>query len=244
MNPETFKEACDIAQDIATSIKNINLDSIQIAICPPLIWIFDLKKRFQNMDFGSQDVFFENKGAYTGQISPLMLKDMGVKYALIGHSEKRRLCHEESDVINKKIKACLNHDITPIHIIGDLNANSIEEEDFEIINQNLQRELINLSQDQIKKIIFAYEPVFAISKGLGTGKAVPLSHATQTIKFLRNSIAKNFDLQASDVKILYGGSADSQNGPLFLANEDINGLLLGGASLVPREFIKIIENCQ
>jgi triosephosphate isomerase len=241
MNPETFNQARQIINEISDELKNLVLNNIKIILCPPIIWTYALKEMFSQIDFGAQDVFYENKGTFTGQISPAMLKDLNIQYALIGHSEKRSLLIENSQNINKKIKACLNIGITPIHIIGDLKATSIEDEDFDLITQILLEELAELKTDDIKKILFAYEPVFAISKGLGTGKAVPESHAVQAIKFIRHFIVKNFDLKEEDVKILYGGSSDSQNGPIFIKNKEIDGLLVGGASLVAKEFTSMIK---
>lgn len=243
MNPETLDEALDIFKKISSELDGI-LNEVESAVCPPFVWLSELKKITSKISLGAQDVFYENKGTFTGQISPTMLKNLGVKYVLIGHSEKRKFGGEQPKLINQKIKACLSVGITPVHITGDLGAQSIESEDFDIITKQLKEELIGLNIDDIKNILFTYEPVFAISKGLGTGKAVPQSHVVQVINFLRNFLCKTFNLKEQYVKILYGGSADANNCFLFLKRDEINGLLPGGASLVPSEFASIIRAAQ
>ncbi len=242
MNPPTLQEAISIFKEITEELEKINLNELETIICPPIVWLCELKKITSKIKLGSQDVFYEERGTFTGQISPLMLKDFGINFSLVGHSEKRRFGNESSEIINKKLKACLNFDITPIYIFGDLKAQSIEEEDFDIMANQLQNELFGILSDQLKNILFVYEPTFAISKGLKKGKAVPLNHAVKVISFFKNYISKNFNLNEQYVKILYGGSIDSSNGPLFLNEKTIDGLLPGAASLVPNEFISIIKN--
>lgn len=244
MNPETLEEAKRLFTDISNALFNFDFKDIQAAVCPPFVWLTELKKIPSKINLGAQDVFYENKGIFTGQISPTMLRDIGVKLVLIGHSEKRRFGGERSETINKKIKACLNVGITPVYIIGDLNANSIEEENFDIITEKLMQELDGVKSDGLRNILLVYEPVFAISKGFGTGKAVPHNHAVRVISFLRNFLSKTFKLNDKYVKILYGGSSDATNGPLFLQYNEIDGLLPGGASLVSKEFTSIIKAAQ
>lgn len=243
MNPTTRQQALNLVKEIAAGIKSINLPNLKVALCPPVIWLNDLKEVAPELSFGAQDVFFEREGTFTGKISPAMLKDSAAEYCLIGHSETRRFEVSDSEMIHKKIKACLEFDITPIYFFGDLNAASIEEEDFDLIAEKLLKELNSFSEADIEKILFVYEPVFAISQGLGTGKAVPENHALRAIEFIRNFIRKNFKKQNLNVRILYGGSVDARNGPLFLNYESINGLVAGGASLLPDEFISLIKNC-
>lgn len=196
MNPQSLKEA----ERLFAAVKNVK--GAQVVICPPFVYLSTLKTN------GAQDVFWEDGGAYTGEISSLMLKNMGVKYVIIGHSERRKYQKETNEIIVGKLKAALKAGLKPILCIDKVSQ----------IHKN------------IKGLIIAYEPLFAI----GTGKACSLQRARR----MRLAINK----AAGRALVLYGGSVNSQNAKSYIKEAGFQGLLVGGASLKPKEFIDIIKN--
>ncbi len=189
---------------------------VEVVVCPPFVY---LSKLF-GLTLGAQNCFWKNlpagRGAFTGEISPFMLKDIGCKYVIIGHSERRRYFKETCAMVNKKLKAALANNLKPILCIDSINQ--------------VKRGLKGISKKEIKKIVIAYEPIFAI----GTGKACSINKA----KKMNFSIRKILGEQAA---ILYGGSVNSKNAKDFIKKAQFQGLLIGGASLNPKEFVKIIK---
>ena len=200
MNPETIQEAKKLSSSIEEGIKNIK--GAEVVICPPFVYLPFIAKK--GTVFGSQNVFWEEAGAYTGEISPKMLKDLGVKYVIIGHSERRKYFKETNEMISKKIKAVLKAGLKPILCIDKLSQ---------------------IPKEISESYILAYEPLFAI----GTGKACSIEKAKKT----RKKINKDF--------VLYGGSVNSQNAKDYIEKAGFQGLLIGGASLKAKEFIKIVK---
>lgn len=194
MNPQSFKEA----KLLFNAVKNSGG-----VICPPFVYLSSLKAS------GAQDVFWEEKGAFTGEVSPLMLKNLGVKYVIVGHSERRKYLKETNEIIVEKLKVALKVGLKPILCIDKITQ----------IPKN------------IKGLIIAYEPLFAI----GTGKAC----SPQKAKKMRISIRK---IVGSRVPVLYGGSVNSENARNYIKEAGFDGLLIGGASLKAKEFNKIIKN--
>ncbi len=222
LNPKTLKEAQKLVLGLA-KIKPVH----KVVICPPAIFLPLIKSKF---DLGSQDIFWQETGTFTGQISGSMLKQFKVKYAIIGHSERRNLGESDHE-INLKVKAALTNKITPIICIGyGLTA---EMQDEEILS-HLQEQLnIDLAGVDPKKVIVAYEPVWAISSGdPSKTKKIPTSeHAERVAMFIR--------IKFKVAKVLYGGSANATNCADFLSKQ-IDGLLVGGASINLKEFTKMI----
>jgi len=201
-NPTTLKEAEDLLNSVKKGIKNVK--KAEVVICPPFIYLPVLKTT------GVQDVFCEDCGAYTGQISPLMLKNMGVKYVIVGHSERRKHCHETNEMIFKKIRAVLNQGLKPILCIDKISQ---------------------LPDVLDKEVVIAYEPLFAV----GTGKPCsPEKAERMKLAIKLTTGGKN--------PILYGGSVNSQNAKDYICQAGFQGLLVGGASLNPQEFIDIVKN--
>ncbi|PIY90762.1 MAG: triose-phosphate isomerase [Candidatus Nealsonbacteria bacterium CG_4_10_14_0_8_um_filter_35_10] len=178
---------------------------------------------------GAQDCFWEKKGAYTGEISPTMLKDLGCQYVLLGHSERKRL-GETDEIINKKLKAALSAKLNPIFCLGETEKERDEGEIQNILKSQLEKGLNKISKKEIKNIVIAYEPVWAI----GTGNPCHPSEAKKVLLFLRKFFKKNL--------ILYGGSVNSKNATPYIKEAKFQGLLIGGASLNAKEFIKIVKN--
>lgn len=234
----SLNEASDFALKLKSQAGKKNY--IDIAICPPFLYITNLINIFEGskIQLGAQNVFFKEKGAYTGEISPKMLKDLQVKFVIIGHSERRLHFHETDEAINQKIKSALNFEITPIFCVGE-NLNTRENRKAkEFVKKQVLEGIKDLTHDQIEKIIIAYEPIWAI----GTGKICSGKDANEIIEMIRNTIKETSSSSVSEkVRILYGGSIKSDNFSEHVKYPDIDGGLVGGASLSLDEFIKIIN---
>jgi len=221
MNPQTYAEAEELLFSVKESVQKMGV--VKIILCPPFVWLTDLSHKHKNgISFGAQDVFWEDSGAYTGEISPQMLLSSGVEYVIIGHSERRAL-GETDEMINKKLKAALRGNLTPILAVGERNKSDDRDE---ILASQLTVDLDGLDSS---KIIIAYEPVWAI----GTGDAETPEHTLDAVEIIKRV--------TGDVLVLYGGSVDSKNIASFVSQSEIAGVLVGGASVDKEEFRKIIE---
>jgi len=232
-------ESLDLVRKILYGVQNITV--LDILVCPPftaLKSVYDLIKG-SNIKLGAQNVHWEMKGAFTGEISPLMLKDVGCEYVIIGHSERREYFKETDDIINKKIFAALKVGLKPIVCIGE----KLEERESgvteKVLEQQITEGLKGLSNEDMENITIAYEPVWAI----GTGKTATPEIANTTQSFIRNKIKEIFNENiAEKIRILYGGSVKADNAKALLEQEHIDGALVGGASLDAENFIKIIKS--
>lgn len=226
MNPQTEAEAIQLAK--AEDKKNV-------VLCPPFVYLSNLKLKTKNSKLGAQDVFFQENGAFTGEISPLMLKSLGAKYVIIGHSERRAL-GETDEIINRKVKAALSAGLKVIFCVGENLA--IRRRGMKavknFIKQQLSKDLRNIGNWKLKieNLLVAYEPVWAI----GTGKADTPKDTKEVVDYIRSYL--NWKLKIANWKLLYGGSVNAKNAKGFLEVSD--GLLVGGASLQPKEFLKIL----
>ena len=235
---------------LATQVKNAaeDLDSVEIVLCPPFVWLVPLAEILEhsprNLKLGAQNMWFVDKGAMTGEISPVMLKDL-IDYVIIGHSERRAHFYEGDELINDKIHAAIRHDIIPIVCVGELKKMQEEKRGrgrpsqvdvkSDIIHQ-LEHALRGVNHDNAEKLIVAYEPVWAI----GTGNPATGAYAASVIGRLRQVFAKKYGQSVAErVRILYGGSVDSTNITEFIYQPEIDGALCGGASLKVKEFIEI-----
>lgn len=214
MNPQTLAEAKRLFDSVKKGVKDFK--NAEVVICPPFLCISNLKSQISNIKLGAQDCFWEEKGAFTGEVSPPMLKNLGCQYVIIGHSERRRYFKETDEIINKKIKAALKVNLRPILCIEK--------------KSQIKNALRGIAKKDLKKIILAYEPVWAI----GTGKACGIPEARKINLSIRKIFKRNI--------LLYGGSVNSQNARNFIKKAKFQGFLIGGASLVPKEFIKIVKN--
>lgn len=212
-NPPTLTKAKQLFNSVKKGIKN--LKNTEVVICPPFLYILNLKSQNSNIELGAQDCFWEEKGAFTGEVSPKMLKDLGCKYVIIGHSERRRYFKETDEIINKKTKAVLKNGLKPILCIEKISQ--------------IKKGTEGIIKKDLKKIILAYEPVWAI----GTGRACGISEAKKINLSIRKILKRNV--------FLYGGSVNSQNARDFIKKAKFQGLLIGGASLNPKEFIAIVK---
>ncbi|MEM2131368.1 MAG: triose-phosphate isomerase [Candidatus Woesearchaeota archaeon] len=230
---KTSKEALDYLKKFIPLIKD-SKDEIVLAVPFTLLPVLyeKLKKEKSKIKLAAQNIFYENQGAFTGEISPLMIKEYA-DYVIIGHSERRQYFNETDEIINKKIKVALNNELKIIFCVGE----KYEERAIDETNLVIERQLLNglkgLNKNDLKNIIVAYEPVWAI----GTGKVAMPEQAEEIHYFIKNSIKKNFNI---DVKVIYGGSVNPENSVSLLKMPNIDGCLPGTSSLEPESFAKII----
>jgi triosephosphate isomerase len=215
---------------------DFTVEKTEVLIFPPFTSLYAVRNLSDRIKIGAQNLHFEEQGAFTGEISPLMLANL-VDYVLIGHSERRELFHENDEEINKKIKTALAYGFTPLLCIGE----TLEERDggktFSKIVEQLDNDLALLEPQEIQKVVIAYEPIWAI----GTGKTATPEQAQEVHEFIRK-ILKNKSESPETMKILYGGSVKPENSLDILSQNDINGVLIGGASLKVDSFFDIIQH--
>lgn len=210
---------------------------IDIVICPPFTALLALSMVFENspIKLGAQDVFWANQGAYTGEISPLMLQDLGCQYVIIGHSERRHIIEENDLIINRKISAAKQTNLTPIFCVGETLPEREKGLAREIVQQQLEKGLQDLTAGEL---VVAYEPVWAIGTGINASPA----DAREMTGFIREQLAILYDRTwAEGVRILYGGSVKPDNIAQFMNEPDIDGALVGGASLKAADFARIVR---
>ena len=230
-------EAIDYIQAFEPLVKDAKAEVI---LCVPYTDLFYAIMNAQNTNIkiGAQNVHFEEKGAYTGEVSAQMLKAIGVEYVIIGHSERRQYFAETDETVNKKIKAALANGLKPIICVGETLEQREAGKTEEIITSQTRLALEGLTPEEVKGIIIAYEPIWAI----GTGKTATSDDANNSIKAIRAEIAKNYGKDTSEeIIIQYGGSVKSTNAKELFNCSDIDGGLVGGASLKPEEFAKIVK---
>lgn len=236
-------EAIQLVNKIQPS-KNKN---IEIVVSPPFTALYAVNqclldaKSGQNIFLAAQDVFWEEKGAYTGAISPAMLFDIGCRYAIIGHSERRQYFHETDKSVNKKIRASLKANLKCIVCIGETLKQKEKGDTFSAIELQITGGFDSISIEELKNCVVAYEPVWAI----GTGKTATPEQADETHQFIREKFHEIFNkIAAEKIQILYGGSVNPENAKGLLSKENIDGALVGGASLKPESFNKIIRESE
>ena len=235
----TIEEGLSLTKSIVEFSKNFDKNR-EILICAPFTSLYALKKVLDgsNVKLGAQNMHFEESGAYTGEVSAVMLKDIGVDYVLVGHSERRQYFHENDEIINKKIKTALQFNIKPILCVGETLEQREANLEKETVRTQIVNGLLNINIESLKDIVIAYEPVWAI----GTGKTATSEQANEMIAYIRDVIKELYNSTASDsIIIQYGGSVKGSNASEIMAQPDIDGALVGGASLKADEFIKIIN---
>lgn len=240
MNPLTLKEAEKLFTGIAGAIRRIK--KTEIVVCPPYLYLEGLKKFSRKIVLGAQDSFWEDWGAYTGEISPEMLYGLGVRYVILGHSE-RRSQGEDNQNINKKIKAALAAGLVPIVCVGEKERDESHEY-FNVIKSQVEGCLKGVPKNSIAKIILAYEPVWAISSTPGRHDARPADSREMAI-FIRKVISDISSPEiAADTRVIYGGSVNERDARGFLEQGGVDGLLPGRASLDPEQFAEIVKICE
>ncbi len=235
---KTIGEAIELANGVKREVCDIS--SVDIVLCAPFTALSETADVITqtNIDLGGQDLFWEEKGAYTGEISASMLKDAGCKYVIIGHSERRKYFHETNETVNKKAVAALRAGLLPIICVGETLEEREAGRAFDVIRDHVTNSLKGLSKDDMAKTTVAYEPVWAI----GTGKTATPEQAEEAHLFIRKTLVGMFDeATAGAVRIQYGGSVKPDNIEGLMSKEDIDGALVGGASLKPESFSALIK---
>lgn len=228
---------------LVSHLKEILADQsdIDMVVCPPFTSLCEVNKILQgsSLALGAQDVFWEDSGAFTGEISAQMLKDVGCQYVIIGHSERRAVMRENDDIVNKKLKSSILHNIIPILCVGE----TLNERDkglaLNVVRTQVEKALSGLNGDMVGKLIIAYEPVWAI----GTGRIATPQQAQEIHSFLRHLLSDMYGYGvASKIRLQYGGSVQQDNIVDLMKQEDVDGALVGGASLDLESFVQIIRN--
>lgn len=236
---KTPSEAVQFLVELKPLVENADVD---IVVCVPLIDIIPVKQALEgtNIKVGAQNMYFEDKGAYTGEVAPNMLSDAGVEYVVIGHSERREYFAETNDIVNKKVVKALEYGITPILCCGETLKQREEGITYDHIRIQLKTALKGLSAEQVQKVVIAYEPIWAI----GTGKVATNEQAEDVCAQIRLLIKELYGQELADsIRILYGGSVTADNASGLFAMADIDGGLVGGASL-KTDFAKIVKYGQ
>jgi len=235
MNPGSFKEADNLIKNIKNGIKKS--ENVNVVICPPAVYLSKIKTNAK-FELGIQNIFWENRGAYTGEISAKMAKNLGASYVIIGHSERRIYLRETDEMINLKIKSALENNLVSILCIGETLDEKKKDKTSEVIVGQLEKALNNISSFQfpVSSFQIAYEPIWAI----GTGITPAVDEIMGVALLIRKVIAKLYNRETAEkISILYGGSVDSGNAYDFVRKANTNGLLIGGTSLNASEFARI-----
>ena len=232
----TPSEAVELVNTLKPLVAN---DDVDVVFCVPAIDIVPAMEaaKGSNIQIGAENMYYEEKGAYTGEISPNMLNDAGVKYVIIGHSERREYFAESDETVNKKVLKAFEHGITPIVCCGETLTQREQGITIDWIRQQIKIAFLNVTADQAKTAVIAYEPIWAI----GTGKVATTEQAEEVCAAIRVCIGEIYDeAKAAEIRIQYGGSVSASSAPELFAQADIDGGLVGGASLKP-DFGKIVN---
>ena len=239
-NWKMFKTCSEAVEAAGQLVKLVAMTSnIDVVIAPQFTALAPVSDvvRGSRVSLGAQNLFWETEGAYTGEISPVMLVSVGCKYVIIGHSERRQYFDETDKTVNKKIKAAIKNDLIPVLCVGESEKERESKETFSVLDKQVKKGIEGFSSDDLETLVIAYEPVWAI----GTGKTATTDQAQDAHQFLRSVLEKSFgNMLAKSIRILYGGSVKPNNIAELMAMPDIDGALVGGASLDPETFSKIV----
>jgi triosephosphate isomerase (TIM) len=229
-----------LAEGVVSGCKDIAGSKVDVAVCPPFVYLQQVGKALQtsHIALGSQDIYFEQKGAFTGEISSAMLKDVGCAYALCGHSERRHVIGETDELINKKVHAAILGGLLPILCVGELLEERKANKTDEVVTRQMKKGLAGLTPEKMSAVTIAYEPVWAI----GTGLTATPQQAQEVHAMIRKLVAQMYDRKIADaIRIQYGGSVKADNAAELMSQEDLDGLLVGGASLKAEDFVAIVK---
>ncbi|SFT29140.1 triose-phosphate isomerase [Paenibacillus sp. BC26] len=242
-NWKMFKTVSEATAFFADVKGKAEVDGVETVICAPFTTLPALAEAAKgtSIAIGAQNVHFEDNGAFTGEISGVMLKDLGVQYVIIGHSERRAYFAESDEIVNKKVHAAFKHGLTPIVCVGEKLEEREAEQTKSVCKVQTEAAFQGLSAAQAAEVVVAYEPIWAI----GTGKSSTSADAEDVIAFIRDVIAGLYDAAtANAVRIQYGGSVKPNNVSEYLGQSNIDGALVGGASLEPASFIALVEGAK
>ncbi len=232
----TIKEGLKLVEEIKSFTLNENVEAV---VCAPFISLLEIKKSLENTNIklGAQNMHWEDSGAYTGEVSPLMLKEMGVDYCIIGHSERRQYFNETDETVNKKIKSAISHGIKPIVCVGETLKQREANMEKEVVKTQILKAFEDIDERFLENIVIAYEPIWAI----GTGKTASSDDANDMISFIRETIGEKYGEKKSLMRIQYGGSVKPSNIKELMNKSEIDGALVGGASLKAQDFADLIN---
>ena len=233
---KTIAEALEFVNEVKDRVNN---DKVEAVICAPFTLLKDLKQATKgtNIKIGAQNMHFEEKGAFTGEISPLMLKELDMDYVVIGHSERRQYFNETDETVNKKVLKALEVGIDPILCVGETLEEREAGNTKDVCKVQVEKALENVSKEDLAKVVIAYEPIWAI----GTGKTATSEDANDVIAYIREVVANLYGELANEVRIQYGGSVKPSNVAEIMNQSDIDGALVGGASLEANDYVELVN---
>ncbi len=233
---KTIKEALEFVNEVKDKV---NSDKVEAVICAPFTLLKDLKEATKgtNIKIGAQNMHFEEKGAFTGEVSPLMLKEIDMDYVVIGHSERRQYFNETDETVNKKVLKALEVGIDPILCVGETLEQRESGKTKDVCKVQVEKALENVLKDDLAKVVVAYEPIWAI----GTGKTATAEDANDVISYIREVIKGLYGELANEVRIQYGGSVKPSNVAEIMGQSDIDGALVGGASLASNDYLDLVN---
>ena len=235
---KTVGEAVELIKQLKISLSGVK--GVEVAVAPPFTALYAVHKEIEGspLRLAAQNLYWEEKGAYTGEISPLMLKELGCQYVIIGHSERRQLFGETDETVNKRIRSALSQGLIPIFCIGETLKDREEGRTFAVAGSQLEGGLKGIEEKKIKELVIAYEPVWAI----GTGKTATPEQAEEVHQFIRQRMEGLYSQEIGEaIRIQYGGSVTPENVKGLMSQKDIDGALVGGASLKSETFLKIVR---
>ncbi|WP_100401758.1 triose-phosphate isomerase [Bacillus sp. FJAT-42315] len=235
---KTLAEATSFAEEVKGLVPAANV--VDSVICSPALFLSPLVQAVKGTDvkIGAQTMHFEESGAFTGEISPKALQDIKVDYVIIGHSERREMFNETDETVNQKVQAAFQYGLTPIVCCGETLEQRENGETNAFVGGQVKKALEGLTEEQVSQTVIAYEPIWAI----GTGKSSTAADANEVCAHIRQTVAESFSASvADDVRIQYGGSVKPSNIGEYMSQPDIDGALVGGASLEPASFLQLLE---
>ena len=235
---KTVGEALDLVRELKASLSGVQ--GVEVAVAPPYTALYAVHKELvgSSIHLAAQNLYWEEKGAFTGEVSPLMLKEVGCHYVIIGHSERRQFFGETDETVNRRIKAALTQSLKVIFCIGETLKEREEGKTFSVIERQVDGGLRGLGEREMKNMVIAYEPVWAI----GTGKTATPEQAEEVHRFIRGRLEKLYSRGVSEeIRIQYGGSVTPENVQGLMNQPNIDGALVGGASLKAESFSKIVR---
>jgi triosephosphate isomerase len=235
---KTVAEAIDLVKQLKASLSGI--EGVEVAVAPPFTALSAVRKELEGspIQLAAQNLFWEEKGAFTGEIAPLMLKEVGCHYVILGHSERRQFFGETDETVNRKVRATLNQGLKVIFCIGETLKEREEGRTFAVIERQVPGGLKDIPKEEMRNLVIAYEPVWAI----GTGKTATPEQAEEVHRFIRKKLVELYAKEiAEGVRIQYGGSVTPENIKGLMGQENIDGALVGGASLKSETFSKIVR---
>lgn len=238
MNLLTQAERTHYLNSFSTELKKSKFPSSKIILCPPLVHMEKFVGIFRDSEVkvGAQNVYFEERGSFTGEVSPSMVKNFGGEYVIVGHSERRRYFGETNEIANEKIKLALKNGLLPIYCIGETEDERRRELTFNVLSMQIKEGLAGIANTQVDKIIIAYEPIWAVGTDL-----IPESNDVMEVKILIRKVLSELYSQelAEKVPVLYGGSVKAKSAAQVCLDPEMDGVLIGRESLIPIEFLKI-----